>query len=365
MNDVIPANGRTNASRSDRNDELDDDHDREDRSRVAHDVLGAADPVQPARVDRRPLVIAMAITTTFFLVELVGAYVSNSLALLADAAHMLTDVAALGLALFAMWLATRATRPERTFGYLRAEILAALVNAVTLIVLAIYIFWEAWQRFQEPPEVKSGPLLVVAVAGMLANIASAWVLSRGGGHRENLNTRGAFLHVLGDLLGSVATIAAALIITFTGWYAADPILSVLIGGLVVFGAWSLLRESVDVLLEAAPRGVVVADVRRAMDAVPGVEGVHDLHVWTVTSGLIALSAHVETENLAGWEACMQALATMLREKFGIAHATLQPELPRSTSDSWDRCSIDAPEGRAVCLTATKPAARAVHAGHRH
>ena len=246
----------------------------------------------------------MAITTTFFVVELAGAYVSNSLALLADAAHMLTDVAALGLALFAMWLASRATSPERTFGYLRAEILAALVNAVTLIVLAIYIFWEAWQRFQEPPEVKSGPLLVVAIAGMLANIASAWVLSRGGGHRDNLNTRGAFLHVLGDLLGSVATIAAALIITFTGWYAADPILSVLIGGLVVFGAWSLLRESVDVLLEAAPRGVVVADVRRAMDAVPGVSGVHDLHVWTVTSGLTALSAHVETENLAGWETCM-------------------------------------------------------------
>jgi cobalt-zinc-cadmium efflux system protein len=365
MNDVLPTNGRASAPRSDRNDELDDGHDREDRSWVAHDAPGAADSEQPARVDRRPLVIAMAITTTFFVVELVGAYVSNSLALLADAAHMLTDVAALGLALFAMWLATHATRPERTFGYLRAEILAALVNAVTLIVLAIYIFWEAWQRFQEPPEVKSGPLLVVAVAGMLANIASAWVLSRGGGHRENLNTRGAFLHVLGDLLGSVATIAAALIITFTGWYAADPILSVLIGGLVVFGAWSLLRESVDVLLEAAPRGVVVADVRRAMDAVPGVEGVHDLHVWTVTSGLIALSAHVETENLAGWETCMQALATILREKFGIAHATLQPELPRSTSDSWDRCSIDAPEGRAVCLTATKPAARAVHAGHRH
>ena len=211
---------------------------------------------------------------------------------------------------------------------------------------------------------ESGPLLVVAVAGMLANIASAWVLSRGGGHRDNLNTRGAFLHVLGDLLGSVATIAAALIITFTGWYAADPILSVLIGGLVVFGAWSLLRESVDVLLEAAPRGVVVAEVRRAMDAVPGVVGVHDLHVWTVTSGLTALSAHVETENLAGWETCMKSLATMLREQFGIAHATLQPESPRSASDTWDRCSIDAPDGRAACLTATKPAAREVHAGHR-
>jgi cobalt-zinc-cadmium efflux system protein len=365
MNDVIPANDLSNAPSSHRNDEVDNGHDREHRSRDAHGVPNAADPEGRARVERRPLVIAMAITTTFFIVELAGAYVSNSLALLADAAHMLTDVAALGLALLAMWLATRATRPERTFGHLRAEILAALVNAVSLIVLAIYIFWEAWQRFQEPPEVKSGPLLVVAVAGTLANIASAWVLSRGGGHRDNLNTRGAFLHVLGDLFGSVATIAAALIIAFTGWYAADPILSVFIGGLVVFGAWSLLRESVDVLLEAAPHGVVISDVRRAMDAVPGVEGVHDLHVWTVTSGLTALSAHVETANLADWETCMQKLATMLREQFDIAHATLQPELPRSTSNSWDRCSIDAPEGRAACLTAIKPVARAVHAGHRH
>ena len=316
MNDVIPADDLPNLPDPTRTTittlATTGGHRRRDRPQ-------RGDLDRPARVDRRPLVIAMAITTTFFVVELVGAYISNSLALLADAAHMLTDVAALGLALFAMWLASRATRPERTFGYLRAEILAALVNAVSLIVLAIYIFWEAWQRLQEPPEVKSGPLLVVAVAGMLANIASAWVLSRGGGHRDNLNTRGAFLHVLGDLLGSVATIAAALIIAFTGWYAADPILSVLIGGLVVFGAWSLLRESVDVLLEAAPRGVVVADVRRAMDAVPGVEGVHDLHVWTVTSGLTALSAHVETENLAGWETCMTALATMLREQFGIAH----------------------------------------------
>jgi cobalt-zinc-cadmium efflux system protein len=337
MNDVIPADGLPNE----------------------------ADLERPARIDRRPLVIAMAITTTFFVVELVGAYISNSLALLADAAHMLTDVAAIGLALFAMWLAGRATSPERTFGYLRAEILAALVNAVSLIVLAIYIFWEAWQRLQEPPEVQSGPLLVVAVAGMLANIAAAWVLSRGSGHRDNLNTRGAFLHVLGDLLGSVATIVAALVIAFTGWYAADPILSVLIGGLVVFGAWSLLRESVDVLLEAAPRGVVIADLRRAMDAVPGVAGVHDLHVWTVTSGLIALSAHVEIENLDTWETCMQTLATMLREKFGIAHATLQPEPPRTASDSWDRCSIDAPAGRVACLTATKPVSHAAHAGHRH
>src|SRR5918995_449156 len=175
MNDAIPADDLPNAPRSDQNDELTVRHDGETRWPAVHDTSSAADLDRPARVDRRPLVIAMAITTTFFIVEVVGAYVSNSLALLADAAHMLTDVAAIGLALFAMWLAGRPTRAERTFGYLRAEILAALVNAVSLIVMAIYIFWEAWQRLQEPPEVESGPLLVVAVAGLLANIAAAWV----------------------------------------------------------------------------------------------------------------------------------------------------------------------------------------------
>jgi cobalt-zinc-cadmium efflux system protein len=314
---------------------------------------------------RRPLVIALAITAVFLVVEVIGALVSNSLALLADAAHMLTDVAALGLALFAIWLAGRPASPERTFGYLRAEILAALVNAVTLIVMAIYIFWEAWQRLQEPPEVQSGTMLAVAVAGTLANITSAWVLSRGGGHKENLNTRGAFLHIVGDLLGSVATLVAALVILLTGWYVADPILSVVIGGLVVFGAWSLLREAVDVLLEAAPRGMVIADVRQAMEEVPGVTGVHDLHVWTVTSGLTALSAHVETDNAANWPVCLATLTVMLRENFGIAHATLQPEPPRDGHADWDRCSIDAPVGRAACVTAAQRAPRTAHAGHRH
>jgi cobalt-zinc-cadmium efflux system protein len=321
----------------------------------------------PGRVDRRPLVIALAITAIFLVVEVVGAVVTNSLALLADAAHMLTDVAAIGLALFAMWLADRPTRPERTFGHLRAEILAALVNAVALIVIALYIFWEAWERLQDPPEVRSGLLLVVAIGGLIANAAAAWVLSRGEAHRDNLNTRGAFLHVVGDLLGSVATIVAAIVMYFTNWYAADPILSAVIGGLVVFGAWSLLRESVDVLLEAAPRGMVIADVRRAMRDVPGVAGVHDLHVWTVTSGLTALSAHVETADLADWNRTMKTLADTLREKFGIAHVTLQPEPPRSAQTGWDQCSFDAPEDRIACVTAAggRPAPRAVHAGHRH
>lgn len=330
-----------------------------------HDDASTGATRTAGRADRRPLLIALAITTTFLVVEVIGALLTNSLALLADAAHMLTDVAAIALALFAIWLAGRPTRPERTYGNLRAEILAALVNAASLIVIAVYIFWEAWQRLREPPEVQGPLMLAVGVAGLAANAASAWVLSRGGGHRENLNTRGAFLHVIGDMLGSIAAIAAAVIITLTGWYAADPILSAVIGGLVVFSAYSLMRESVDVLLEAAPRGIVIADVRNAFLAVPGVVGVHDLHVWTVTSGLTALSAHVETDGAAPWDQLRQAIAAQLRERFGIDHVTLQPEAGRDAAANDDRCSIDDAAGRAACLAAaTSPASMAAHGG-RH
>ncbi|MBL8129232.1 MAG: cation transporter [Chloroflexia bacterium] len=346
------------------------DHDHDSAHRhVADEAIdrsGAGNEETAApRVDARPLVIALAITLIFLVVEVVGAYLSNSLALLADAAHMLTDVAALGLALLAIALARRPATAERSFGFLRAEILAALVNAVTLIVAAIYIFYEAWERLQDPPEVQSDTLLVVAIAGLCANIASALVLSRGGGHEHNLNQRGAFLHVLGDLLGSVATIAAALIIKATGWYAADPILSAVIGLLVVYGAWSLLRESVDVLLEAAPRGMNVAQVRRAMQDVPGVLAVHDLHVWTVTSGLVALSAHVEIASMQNWSNIMGQLATTLRDDFDIAHVTLQPELAGSPKAAWDRCSLDAPAAVTTCATTAPARPRLAHAGHRH
>lgn len=339
----------------------DHSHDHAAEARVNDDQEVASAP----RVNARPMVIALTITLVFLVVEVVGAYLSNSLALLADAAHMLTDVAALGLALMAIALARRPATAARSFGYLRAEILAALVNAVTLIVAAIYIFYEAWQRLQDPPEVQSNTLLMVAIAGLLANIASALVLSRGGGHELNLNQRGAFLHVMGDLLGSVATIVAALIIMATGWYAADPILSAVIGLLVVYGAWSLLRESVDVLLEAAPRGMDVTQVRRAMQDIPGVLAVHDLHVWTVTSGLVALSAHVELVSMQNWSEIMGQLATKLRDDFEIAHVTLQPELAGSPKAAWDRCSLDAPSAVSTCATTAPSRPRLAHAGHRH
>ena len=344
------------------NPDHDHDHASANVPNGASDVQGDA---PGPRVNARPLILALAITTVFLVVEVVGAYLSNSLALLADAAHMLTDVAALGLALLAIALARRPATAERSFGYLRAEILAALINAVTLIVAAIYIFYEAWERLQDPPEVQSDTLLVVAIAGLCANIAAALVLSRGGGHEQNLNQRGAFLHVLGDLFGSVATIVAALVIKATGWYAADPILSAVIGLLVVYGAWSLLRESVDVLLESAPRGMDVAKVRRAMQEVPGVLGVHDLHVWTVTTGLVALSAHVEIADLQNWSDIMGQLATSLRDDFDIAHVTLQPELAGSPKAAWDRCSLDAPAAVSTCATTAPSRPRLAHAGHRH
>ena len=203
---------------------------------------------------------------------------------------MATAVAALALALFAIWLARRPATAERSFGYLRAEILAALINGASLVVISIYIFWEAFQRIGEPPEVDSGPMLAVAVAGLGANVAAAWVRSRGGGHSHDLNTRGALLHVVGDMLGSVGAILAALIMLATGWYLADPLLSAGIGLLILWSSWKLLRESVDVLLEATPARIDADQVRGAMATTDGVADVHDLHIWTVTSGLMSSAA---------------------------------------------------------------------------
>jgi len=330
------------------------------------DHHGHHDEHAPGRVERRPLAIALAITAVFLVVEVAGGLLTGSLALLADAGHMLTDVAALALALFATWLARRPATPARSFGYLRAEVLAALVNAAALIAVSLYIFWEAYRRVGDPPHVDSGPMLAVAVAGLLANAASAWVLSRGGGHRHSLNTRGAFLHVGGDLRGSAGAIIAALVMLATGWYLADPLLSAGIGLLVLWGAWRLLRESVDVLLEATPAGIDPAAVRAALASVEEVAGVHDLHVWTVTSGLVALSAHVEVAPGGDWSAILPALADLLAERFGIAHVTLQPEDAGALPEAFRGCSLDSPEGLRSCLSRVEPdAATTGHAGHHH
>lgn len=324
---------------------------------------------EPAeRVDRRPLVVALAITTAFVAVEVVGGLLTDSLALLADAGHMATDAAALALALFAVWLARRPATPARSFGYYRAEVLAAFLNAAALVAISLLILWEAARRLGDPPAVESGPMLAVAVAGLAANGAAVWVLMRGDGHATNLNTRGAFLHVVGDLLGSLGAIVAALVMLTTGWYSADPLLSAGIGLLVLWGAWRLLRESVDVLLEATPAAIDAGVVRAAMTAVGGVAGVHDLHVWTVTSGLVALSSHVEVAGTREWHEVLVDLSALLRERFGITHVTLQPEEPHVHADLFRGCSLDSAAGRNACRVPASPVANGrtgAHAGHRH
>jgi len=339
----------------------------------AHDHAAHDHGASAERVNRRPLAIALGITATFMVAEIIGGLLTNSLALLADAGHMATDVAALALALWATWLARRPATAARSFGYLRAEVLAALVNAATLVAISGYIFWEAFERFRHPPAVDSGPMLVVAVAGLLANAASAWVLMRGGGHTHNLNTRGAFLHVIGDMLGSVGAIVAALVMLATGWYAADPLLSAGIGGLVLWSSWRLLRESVDVLLEAAPKHVNAAEVCDAMTAVEGVAAVHDLHIWTVTSGLVALSSHVEVSGSRDWHEVLPDVSALLQRRFGIAHVTLQPEEPHPGRDAFRGCCLEAPERHTpddvACRVPVPARAGArdapAHHGHHH
>lgn len=316
-------------------------------------------------INRRPLAVALAITATFLIVEVIGGILTNSLALLADAGHMATDVAALSLSLGAIWLAQRPATPERSFGYLRAEVLAALINAATLVAISIYIFFEAFQRIGEPPEVDSRPMLVVAILGLLANAASGWVLTRGGGHTHDLNTRGAFLHVIGDMLGSVGAIVAALIMLATGWYLTDPILSAGIGLLILWSSWKLLRESVDVLLETTPAHIDSQVVREAMDGVPGIVGVHDLHIWTVTSGMIAMSAHVEVTSERDWHDVLLEMTDLVRREFGISHVTLQPEDPTVLPEIYRACSLDSLEGQHACRVPLRDTRSQMHAGHQN
>jgi cobalt-zinc-cadmium efflux system protein len=269
----------------------------------------------------RTLATALAITATYTVAEVIGGLITGSLALLADAGHMLSDNFSLGLALFAFWLSAKPPTPERSFGYKRAEILAALVNGVTLVAISIWIFYEAYHRFQDPPEILGGWMMAVAVMGLFVNVAAAWVLMRS--EAESLNLQGALRHVLADLAGSAGVIAAALIIVLTGWLYADPIISVLIGFLVLVSSWKLLKDSVSILLEQAPLGMDANEIGRKMVGVAGVEEVHDLHVWTITSGFPALAAHVIVGNDQDCHERRRELEKVLYREFGIEHTTLQ------------------------------------------
>lgn len=276
---------------------------------------------------RHRLVLVLVLTLGVVAVQAVGGAVSGSLALLADAGHMLTDAAGVGIALLATRLATRPATNARTFGLQRAEVLAALANALLLGGLGIWVVVEAVRRWGDPPEVATGLMLAVALVGAAANVVSLLLLREG--QKESLNLRGAYLEVLGDLLGSVAVVVAAVVILVTGYRRADVIASVAIGLLILPRAWALLREVVDVLLEATPRGVDLDQVRAHIRRVPGVVDVHDLHAWTITSGVPALSAHVVvddvclTTGLSG--RVLGDLATCLGSHFDVAHCTFQLE----------------------------------------
>ena len=269
---------------------------------------------------RRALALALVITAGYTAVEVVGGVLTGSLALLADAVHMLSDNVAIALALGAVWLAARPSTPERTFGYKRAEVLVALANGVALVALAIWIFYAAVQRLGDPPEVLGGWMLAIAVAGIGVNLAAAAILSRA---RGGLNVEAAFRHVLGDLLGSLGVAAAAVVILATGWLEADPVAGMLIAVLVLVSSWSILRDSTRILLEAAPSGIDTREVGERIARSPGVVEVHDLHIWTITSGFPALSAHVLVGRGEDCHGRRRELERVLREEFGIEHTTLQ------------------------------------------
>ncbi len=292
--------------------------------RAAGHVHGAGHQHHHGSSDARRLTWALAITAVFFVAEVVGGLLSNSLALLADAGHMFTDVAALSLSLFVAWFSRQPASPAKTYGYLRWEILAALLNGSVLLVASLWIIWESVARLNAPQPLDSGIMLVVAIGGLIVNIAAALILHPASS--GSLNVRGAYLHVLGDLLGSVGTVAAALIVQYTGMLRADPIASLVVSALILRNAWRLVRESVDILLESAPAHVAPAAVRERLERIPGIDSVHDLHVWTVTSGMVAMSAHAVVPELSAHPQVLTRIHDAMRA-FGVDHVTVQLEQP--------------------------------------
>ena len=276
-----------------------------------------------AAAGARRLVVVLFLVVGYLIVEVIGGLLTNSLALLADAGHMFTDAGGIGLALLAIWFARRPATPEKTFGYYRVEIFAAIVNAVILFAVAAYILYEAIQRFAQPPEVIGLPMLAVAAGGLVVNLVSMRLLHAGA--QTSLNLRGAYLEVLGDLLGSAAVIVAALVILASGWTPIDPIASVVIAALILPRTWSLVREAVDILLQATPRGVDLEDVRQHVLRAEGVADIHDLHAWTLTSGQHVVSLHAVMERDADPAAVLDELCACLTDDFDMEHSTIQLE----------------------------------------
>jgi len=274
--------------------------------------------------NKKALFWAFLLIATFMVVEVIGGVITNSLALLSDAGHMLSDAAALGLSLFAMKLGERKATQSKTYGYKRFEIIAAALNGLTLIIISIYIFVEAYHRFTDPPQVQSMGMLTISVIGLIVNIIAAWILMSGD-KDENLNVRSAFLHVLGDMLGSVGAITAALLIYFFDWGLADPIASVAVAILIIISGWRVTKESFHVLMEGTPEQIDVNEVKDEIMKIPEVKDMHDVHIWSITSGVLMLSGHIAVKGEGAHDRVLHKAQKLLHDRFGIDHSTLQVE----------------------------------------
>ena len=283
--------------------------------------------------NKKRLTLVLAITLAFTVVEVIGGILSNSLALLSDAGHMIMDAAAISLSLFAVHLSMRPPSEKNTYSLVRIEIVAAFLNGITLVGLALYIFYEAIQRIEEPPEIKAGMMLTVAIAGMLANVAAAYILW--GASHDNMNVKGAYLHVLGDLAGSFGAVIGGAAILLTGWTMVDPIISILIALLIIRSSVSLLKDSLHVLMEGAPSHIDSAEIVGKINSIDGVQAVHDFHIWSLTTGVILLTAHVGVHDRGNAIPILEKITVMLEKDYGLHHVTIQVEDPNS-----GRCKVD-------------------------
>ena len=296
--------------------------------------------------NKKVLLVSFIIITAFMLVEAIGGYLTNSLALLSDAGHMLSDSISLGIALLAFILGEKTASQSKTYGYKRFEILAAVFNGVTLILIALYIFYEAIERFANPPAVATSGMLAISITGLLVNIFVAWFMMRGGDTEENLNMRGAFLHVLSDMLGSVGAITAALLMMFFGWGWADPLASVIVAVLVLRSGYYVTKSSLHVLMEGTPANVDVEDVIKKIEAKKEIKGIHDLHIWSITSGFNAMSCHAVVDNhltIADSEKLLQEIEHDL-DHMGIQHVTIQLETSAHLHEDSLLCKAKGEEG---------------------
>lgn len=275
--------------------------------------------------NKKALALSFLLIGGFMFIEFIGGYLTNSLALISDAGHMLSDAVALGLSLSALIFGARAATPSKTYGYKRYEILAALLNGVVLILLAVFIFKEAIDRLSSPPHVIGKGMMIISVIGLIINLIVAWILHSKGSTKENLNVRSAFLHVIGDLLGSVGAIIAAILILFFGWYIADPIASMIVSVIVLYSGWRVFKESVNILMEAKPSFVDSDKVKKLFLSIDGVEGIHDLHIWMITSDFSVMTVHLKVKPNANRDLILEQAKRAIKEEYGIDHVTIQLE----------------------------------------